>query len=129
MGPGSQPSAVAVAVFLGAETAHGFMPYGTAFLGLAIYEDMANVVAITAGHVVDAIPGDEVLIRVNRHDGTAKTVGVKKKHKIAFNDDPIDLAVLPCSLDPTIYDIYAFPPRNQKLDGACREFWWLRPWR
>lgn len=98
-------------VFIGAETEHGFMPYGTGLLGIAISEDMGNSVVITAAHVVDSIPGDEVSIRINRIEGRAGTLKVKKQLKISFKDKAVDLVVLLVTIDPTIYDIYVIPLR------------------
>jgi hypothetical protein len=96
-------------VFLGVETANGFIPCGTGLIGLAIYEDMGNTVIITADHVVDEIPGDEISIRINRSAGGASSIKIAKTARIEFENRAIDLAVFPVMIDPTIYDIYAVP--------------------
>jgi hypothetical protein len=96
-------------VFIGAENERGFMPYGTAVIGFASYEDMGNTVLITAQHVIEDIPGDYVSVRVNRKDGGADTRKIKKSGAVTFTDRAIDLAVLPESLDPTIHEIWAVP--------------------
>lgn len=104
-------------VFVGIETESGFLPYGTALLGIASYEDMGQPVAITARHVMDDIPGDFVSIRVNRKDGSSGTIKVKKSLTITFKDKATDLAVLPIHLDHAIYDVYAIP-----LQSAARQW-------
>src|SRR5215470_7751581 len=96
-------------VFLGVETPNGFIPCGTGFIGLAIHEEFANTVIITADHVIDEIPGDEVSVRINRHDGGASTLKIEKKARLNFSNKAIDLAALPMLVDPTIYDIYTIP--------------------
>ena len=111
-------------VFLGVETPNGFIPCGTGLIGLAIYEDLANTVIITADHVIDEIPGDEVSIRINRHAGGASTLKISKTAKINFKDRAIDLAVFPMMVDPTIYDIWTIPLQSsswQKLVSTYGE--------
>jgi hypothetical protein len=96
-------------VFIGNETVRGFVPNGTAVIGLVDFgNDMGNTVLITAAHVLDQIPGDTFSIRVNRRDGGADVRRLSKKPAITFKDRAIDLAVVPDSLDPNIYDIAPF---------------------
>jgi hypothetical protein len=99
-------------VFIGTENSRGFLPYGTALLGLASYEDMGNTVVITAQHVLDSIPGDVASIRVNRNDGSSEVLRIPKRVAITFKDRAIDLAVLPLGLDPSIYEIFLIHLRS-----------------
>jgi hypothetical protein len=93
--------------FLGHENERGFTPYGTAFLGIASYEDMAAPLAITARHVIDLIPGDFISLRVNRKAGGSDVLRISKQNMILFEDKAIDLAIMPASIDHTIYDVFA----------------------
>lgn len=93
--------------FLGFESSTGFIPYGTAFLGIAVHEDMAAPVAITARHVVDFIPGDFVSLRVNRKDGFSDVLRCDKSNLVMFEDKAIDLAILPAGIDHALYDVFA----------------------
>jgi hypothetical protein len=96
-------------VFVGTETENGFLPCGTALLGLAIYEDMGHALAITARHVLDDITGDVISFRVNRQDGGASIVKTKKSLAIVFNKRAVDLAVLPIAIDSVVHDTYLIP--------------------
>jgi hypothetical protein len=96
-------------VFIGAENERGFSPYGTAVVGLVAFEDLANSVLVTAQHVLEDIPGDYVSVRINRRDGGADIRKIKKSGAVTFTERAIDLAVLPETIDPTIYDVWAVP--------------------
>jgi hypothetical protein len=93
-------------VFIGVENERGFTPYGTAEVGAARYEDQAFILLITALHVVKAIPGDYVTVRANRFDGSATCVKVHKAGILRIEEPPLDIAIIPISLDPTIYDYF-----------------------
>ncbi len=93
-------------VFIGATNQRGFSPYGTAMLGLAVFEDMGNIALVTAKHVVDSIPGDEIHVRVNMKAGGAEVYKVAKNLAITFNDKALDLAIFPITLDPITHDIF-----------------------
>lgn len=94
--------------FIGTENERGFVPYGTALIGLVTFEkDFGNTVIVTAHHVVEQIPGNFVSVRLNRKDGSSDTRKIDKRGIIAFNERAIDLCVLPIHIDPSIYDFYA----------------------
>jgi hypothetical protein len=110
-------------VFVGNETARGFVPNGTAVIGLVeLDENSGNTVLITAAHVLNQIPGDTFSIRVNRKDGGADVRKISKKAAITFKDRAIDIAVVPDSLDPSIYDIAPFQVDSEKWLKALEAF-------
>lgn len=93
-------------VFIGAENERGFTPYGTAVVGAAQYQDQAFILLVTALHVVKMIPGDYVTVRANRFDGSATCIKVHKAGVLKIEEPPLDIAMIPISLDPTIYDYF-----------------------
>ena len=93
-------------VFIGAENERGFTPYGTAVVGAAQHEDQYFINLITALHVVQQIPGDYVTVRANRRDGSASCIKVHKAGILKITEPPLDIAIIPISLDPTIYDFF-----------------------
>jgi hypothetical protein len=110
-------------VFVGNETPRGFIPNGTAVIGLVELDpNMGNTVLITAAHVLKQIPGETFSIRVNRRDGSAEVRRINKKSAITFKDKAIDLAVVPDSLDPSIYDIAPFQVNSENWARAAQEF-------
>src|ERR1700730_2622006 len=108
-------------VFIGAENERGFNPYGTALIGLVVYEDFANTVIITAHHVVEDIPGETISVRTNRKDGSSDARKVPKKSLIRFEDRAIDLCVFPLYLDPTIYDFFAISLQSAEWERRLKE--------
>ena len=106
-------------VFLGHEGERGFSPYGTGLLGLIRFdEDTGNTIIVSADHVIESIPGDEVSIRVNRRDGSSSVTKASKRAKVSFKDKAVDLCIFPITLDPTVYDIHAMP-----LESPLWEEW------
>jgi len=97
-------------VFVGGETGGGFVPEGTGFICLARYEDMTSPVIVTAAHVFNAIPRDQLAIRVNRKDGMAQSVRIDRGVQVvSFKQKAIDLVAFPAALDPTIFDVSGIP--------------------
>jgi hypothetical protein len=104
------------------------VPNGTAVVGLVEFgENMGNTVLITAAHVLNQIPGDKFSVRVNRKDGSSDVRRLSKKPAITFKDRAIDLAVVPDSLDPTIYDIAPFPVDSAKWLQGFQDFGEVAP--
>jgi hypothetical protein len=95
-------------IFVGFKGEHGFLPYGTGLLGIAMYEDMGIVNLVTAKHVVDDVVGEKIWVRLNRRDGTTETKALTKSSAISFKNKAVDLAVFPLigSGDVLEYDIY-----------------------
>jgi hypothetical protein len=113
-------------VFIGVETDRGFLPYGTALIGLVVFAEdegggYGNTVIVTARHVVDQIPGDTVFLRVNRRDGTSDIRKLPKEWLITFTDRAVDLCVLPTFIDPSIYDIFAINLRAAEWEKYIAE--------
>jgi hypothetical protein len=69
-------------IFVGFKGEHGFLPYGTGLLGIAMYEDMGIVNLVTAKHVVDDVVGEKIWVRLNRRDGTTETKALTKSSAI-----------------------------------------------
>jgi hypothetical protein len=108
-------------VFIGAENERGFTPYGTAAVGAARYEDEAFIQLITAKHVIDQIPGQNVFVRVNKFDGTSKCFAVDKRAVMKIDQTGLDIAVIPCQLDPTIYDFFVIKMMKSDLQQAIEK--------
>jgi hypothetical protein len=104
------------------ETARGFLPYGTAVIGLVEFQELGNTVLVTAQHVLEQIPGENVSVRLTRNDGKSEVRKIPKAHAITFKDRAIDLAVLPDGLDPSIYDIRPFSLDRTKWLAAFKAF-------
>ena len=89
-------------VFVGHEPSGSFLPVGTGFLGFVEYpienpktgskSQQINFL-VTADHLSDMIPGDELSIRFNRKSGGVATFRVNKKHKISHDDRACDIAM------------------------------------
>lgn len=107
--------------FIGFEGDRGFVPYGTALIGLVTYEDFGNTVIITAHHVVEQIPGDTISVRLNRKDGSSETRKLEKRWLITFRDRTIDLCVFPLHLDPSIYDFFAIHVSSENWQKRLEE--------
>lgn len=102
-------------VFVGGETDNGFVPEGTGFICLARYEDLSSPVIVTAAHVFNAVPREQLAIRVNRKDGTAQSIRIKDDCQIiGFKDRAIDLVAFPVALDPTVYDVAGIPLEREQ---------------
>ena len=99
---------------MGTETERGFVPCGTGFIGIAIYEDVAAPMIITARHVIDMIRGDQFSIRLNRKDGSSECRRLSKENMIVFENRAIDLAVIPAPIDHSIYDVFAIHIDSEK---------------
>ena len=97
--------------FLGMRNGRGdFVPYGTAFfVGLSIYQHTFPYV-VTAKHVVDMIPGDELLLRVNTRVGSFRFITLNRSSVFLHpsHDDKrhyIDVAVFRLEVDYTDLDL------------------------
>jgi hypothetical protein len=110
-------------VFVGAENARGFTPYGTGFLVRSVYSEdhhYSVTVIVTAMHVIQDIPGDHVSIRINRKEGDASVIRVPKLSVIEFTK--ADIAIIRQNIDPTIYKISSIGI-NRKDWGEAAKFW------
>jgi hypothetical protein len=58
---------------------------------------------------VQDIPGEEIIVRLNKSDGKADTFRLPKMPLIGFADKAIDVALLPVDIDPTVYDFMNLP--------------------
>jgi hypothetical protein len=96
-------------VFLGAEDRGRFVPYGSGFVGIVKYGPFGFEFVVTAKHVVDDIPGPDVVIRLNKWDGKADTFKLSKHPHFFFQDRAIDVALLPVNLDPAVHDYFCVP--------------------
>ena len=94
-------------VFIGRSAPNGgpFIPYGTGFLVAFPHDEVMYQNIVTAQHVIDLIEGtDEILIRANTHNGTAKTIITQRKWWFSPLDK-VDLAFCPARLGPDVFDI------------------------
>lgn len=99
-------------IFVGRKPEHGgFMAYGTAFLVASFVGHTTFQNLITARHVIDRIPGDEVHLRVNTRDGDATVVATRKEHWFPHPDRRVDLAVGATLLRGEQFDVL-----NMRLD-------------
>jgi hypothetical protein len=95
---------------MSSDPSNGFVPEGTGFICLARYEDMSSPVVVTAAHVFNAIPRNQLAIRVNRKSGGAESLKIKEDCQvIGFKNLAIDLVAFPAALDPTVYDVAGTP--------------------
>jgi hypothetical protein len=108
-------------VFIGIENERGFVPLGTGFVCLSVYEDMAATVIVTAEHVVKSISGDKVAIRLNQHSGPADVIKINKSPHIVCRE--IDVAIFPHRIDPTIYDVAPFKLDRKKWEMDIEKIW------
>jgi hypothetical protein len=105
-------------VFIGGETPNGFIPEGTGLIGVFRREDVTCVFVITARHVIDAIPRDQLAIRLNRKSGGAESLRVHQAATIMrFRPRAIDLAFIAMDIDPSIYDVTALEIDKSKWNA------------
>ena len=112
-------------VFVGAETAGQFIPHGTGFVGGVKFEGFDFFFVVTASHVLDDMNVDEpeFSIRMNRRDGGASTVRLKKSHAVRHQRLENDIALVPIMFDPTVYDFKAIEIDRAALQKGRQNFW------
>lgn len=106
-------------VYLGTESGNGSPPKnikygGTGFfvgVGAKKVRDASFMFLVTAKHVADALEGRKVWIRANRRDGTSMNLKINDTPKWFFHptDKAADIALIPVSLDPQIFDFAVLP--------------------
>ena len=82
-----------------------FIAFGTGFVGFYLEGDHRFQVLVTAKHVIEDIPGEDVHIRVNRLDGVAEVIATNKTDWLSHPDQRIDLMVCPTRLPTDQFDI------------------------
>ena len=110
-------------VFIGrsAPRSGEFIPYGTGFLTATTQENVTFQSIVTARHVLELIQGtDEILIRANTHDGTAKIINTERRWWFSPLEN-IDLAFCPGRFSPDLYDILHVSMDNILTETSIRE--------
>ena len=93
-------------VFIGRKPPGGvFVPYGTGFIVASFIGEETFQNIITAKHVINDIPGDEIHVRVNGHSGQARLLGGGREHWYPHPNPRIDVIVGASGLHPEEYDI------------------------
>jgi hypothetical protein len=103
------------AVFIGRELDdRSFRPLATGFLVSAGYMEfrpaMTFQYVVTCQHVIQGENEDNLRIRVNKKDGTAEPIRLKRGW--FYHPDPnryVDVAVAPIQLSPQVFDIAPIP--------------------
>jgi hypothetical protein len=108
-------------VFLGHENEQGFTPYGTGFVCGCSYKEVMTTVIVTASHVVRDIPGDTISIRINRKEGVADVIKIKKEGFIEFHT--ADIVAIPYFIDLAIYDVSLFPLDHKRWLQLQEKIW------
>lgn len=108
-------------VFIGIEGERGFVPLGTGFVCLSVYEDLAATVIVAAEHVVNSISGDKISVRINRYSGPADVIKINKTPHIVCAE--IDVALFAYRIDPTIYDVAPFVLDREKWQTDIEHIW------
>jgi hypothetical protein len=108
-------------VFIGIEGERGFVPLGTGFVCISVYEGLAATVIVTAEHVIQSISGDKVSVRLNRHSSPAEVVKINKTPHIVCKE--IDVAIFAYRIDPTIYDVAPFTLDRKKWEMDVEKIW------
>lgn len=103
-------------VFIGLSANGVFMPYGTGFITVSVQERYeAWQTVVTARHVIEDIPNEFVLIRVNNNEGEARTIETKKDGWFFHEDKRIDVAVYPTFIPKDQFDILHLQLGNKNL--------------
>lgn len=121
-------------VFLGKETAAGNIHWGGTgfFVGIPLESD-PDVCArylVTAGHVADQLESGKFFVRVNKTGGgTAElefpTTGIYQADKQKWYRHPskfTDVAVYPCSPNPSLFDFMSIPIGQFLNDKITQEY-------
>jgi hypothetical protein len=88
-------------VFIGLAGTVPFMPIGTGFITLKMADESSDLgwqTIVTARHVIDKIPGDQVYIRLNNKQGEAEVISVPKARWWNHPDGRVDVSVCPTKL-------------------------------
>jgi hypothetical protein len=119
-------------VFVGHEPSGSFVPVGTGFLGFVEYP-IANPKTgsksqqinflVTADHLTDMIPGDELSIRYNRKSGGVATLRVNKERKASHKDRACDIAMFNAPLIDDTHD-QMFINLDRKIHQALHKHRW-----
>jgi hypothetical protein len=102
-------------VFVGLGTRNGFTPYGTGFLTANTVDGHLFQAFLTAKHVIDKIPGDDVYMRVNTRDGGAQVVAGPKSDWLPHPDNSADVVVCSGILRTDQFDILHLPLEGPML--------------
>jgi hypothetical protein len=97
-------------IFVGAKDPSSgvFIPYGTAFLAMKETDQIQFQHLITARHVIEQIPGDDIYIRVNDVEGGSKVLPTNRAaywYVLDGAKEYIDVAVCPIVLQQQYFDI------------------------
>jgi hypothetical protein len=109
-------------VFVGVEAAGRFIPLGTGCLGGVDIDDFTFMFLVTAAHVVDAINGDMISVRLNRKIGDCATFTIPKSYRLVHADRANDLALFPMLARPDVYDFTLIPLIAEELSEAREKF-------
>jgi hypothetical protein len=103
-------------VFIGVERGGRFIPYGTGFIVGLTFDDVQFTFLVTAEHVLADIDGEDFAIRVNAHDGNARSVPQSKKQLWRAKDEKTDVVLVSIVLEASIYDFLALPLNRAHWD-------------
>lgn len=95
-------------VYVGHAGTGPFVAYGTGFLMVKQLNDFMFQHIVTAKHVIDAIPGNTVHIRVNNHEGKARVIETTRAHWLSHPNPAIDVAVCASRIPQDQYAIGHF---------------------
>ena len=109
--------------FVGVEAGGRFLPTGTGFFCSFKYsDDVSFHFLVTAAHVLDQIKADTFSIRLNRRDGSAATETLDRRRAIKHTVLANDVALVPVSLDVTVYDVLVYELSREKLAKRRQTF-------
>jgi len=96
-------------VFIGHSANGVFIPHGTGFITVSVHgRDEVWQTVVTARHVIEGISAKDVLVRVNNHEGEARTIETNKDAWIFHADQRVDVAVYPTFIPKDQFDILHF---------------------
>jgi len=108
--------------FIGIENAqHQFIPLGTAFFAGLNCDGFHFCFLVTAMHVLEQIRGDHFYARINTHQGEARTIRLPKNH-LRPDDKSLDIALVPVTLDTTIYDYLVIELSREAWKKECEKY-------
>ena len=110
--------------FIGLETERGhFIPMGTCFFTSWEYEGFVFQFLTTAAHVLDGLPRDEFVVRLNTAAGVAQSLKVSRAEATFHADRNNDVAMIPMALNVAAFDIRLLNLNRAQINHARETVW------
>lgn len=109
--------------FIGIQTAAGFVPLGTCFLGCVTVQGLVFGFAITANHVVEQIESDVLTLRVNSLDGATKYIEINRNSGMRHENPANDFVIYGITFDASVHDVILYPLDRASHTKSREEFY------